>query len=283
MVAKAQTIRVGLFTAAALVLLAIVLIVFGGMRFWEHSDRYRIVYASSVIGLDKGAQVYLNGIKVGTVEEVGIASDDIRKVAVAIQVKSGTPIHADTHAVLQPSGLTGLKVIDLRDGTSATPVLPPGSEIAAGLGMLDKLETTAQQIVEQSRALVARANQLTDQLVEISEPAKRAATHLASMSEALDSMVDENRVALRQSIVAIRQAASGTSKLVDEQVTRLVINADGVVSDLRRLLSTNEAPLRAALFDLRQASRSFKELARDVRQKPSRLLFSGSPAERKLP
>jgi hypothetical protein len=37
------------------------------------------------------------------------------------------------------------------------------------------------------------------------------------------------------------------------------------------------------MFDLRQASRSFKELARDVRQKPSRLLFSTTPSERKLP
>jgi phospholipid/cholesterol/gamma-HCH transport system substrate-binding protein len=283
MAAKAQTIRVGLFAAATLVLLAIVLIVFGGLRFWESSERYHIVFESSVMGLEPGAQVYLNGIKVGSVDRLEVAPDDIRKVAVAIKVVDGTPIRRDTRAMLQYAGITGLKVIDLRDGTSSSPPLPPGSQIPAGLGLVDKLETQAQQLVDQSAALLKRANLLTDQLIAITAPAERAATNLAEMSESLEAMVDENRVALRQSIAAIRQAASGTSRLLDGQVTQLFVSADGVVSDLKRLLSSNEGSLRAAMFDLRQASRSFKELARDVRQRPSRLLFSGAPSERKLP
>ena len=39
--------------------------------------------------------------------------------------------HLDTRAMLQYAGITGLKVIDLRDGTTASPVLPSGSQIAA--------------------------------------------------------------------------------------------------------------------------------------------------------
>jgi hypothetical protein len=45
----------------------------------------------------------------------------------------------------------------------------------------------------------------------------------------------------------------------------------------------NEGQLRSAVFDLRQASRNFKELSRDLKQKPSRILFSDSASERKLP
>ena len=52
---------------------------------------------------------------------------------------------------------------------------------------------------------------------------------------------------------------------------------------LRGVVRDNGAYLRSSMFDLRQASRSFKELAREVRQRPSRLLFSNSPGERKLP
>jgi hypothetical protein len=37
------------------------------------------------------------------------------------------------------------------------------------------------------------------------------------------------------------------------------------------------------MSDLAQASRSFKDLVRDLRQSPSRLLFSKPPPERKLP
>jgi len=297
MTTKATRIRVGLFAAATLALLAVVVVVFGGIRFWERSAHYRIVFDTSVIGLEPGAQVYMNGIKVGSVDELGIAADDVRKVAVVIEVKRGTPVHTDTRAMLQYAGITGLKVIDLRDGTSASAMLPSGGQIPAGTGLLDKLETQAQTIVDQSTVLLKSASRLTDNanrvtdnanrlidsLVEVTAPAKLAATNFAAMSSSLKAMVDENRGALRESLAAIRQTANGASELLDGQVAQLFGDAGDFVSQLKKLVASNEGPLRAAVFDLRQASRSFKELARDVRQKPSRLLFASEQAERKLP
>jgi len=290
MVSKAQSLRVGLFATATLVLVAVVLIVFGGIRFWGSSDRYRIVFDSSVIGLEPGAVVYLNGIKVGTVETVAVEPSDLRKVAVAIEVQSGTPIRTDTRALLQYAGITGLKVIDLRDGSTAAAPLPSGGEIPAGATLLDRLEARAQAIIDQSAKVMDRAALLTDNLIAVTEPAKLAATNLAEMSSSLKGMVDENRAGLRQSVVTLRQslaafhdAANGASQLIDGQVAQLVVNAGDAVSSFRKLVTANEGPLRAAVFDLREASRSFKELARDVRQKPSRLLFSNAPSERKLP
>ncbi len=304
MQAKAQKIRVGLFTAATLFLLAVVLIVFGGMRFWEKNAHYRIVFDSSVIGLQSGAEVFMNGIKVGSVSSIAVARDDIRKVAVTIKVKDTTPIHADTQAFLQYAGITGLKVIDLRGGTSATPPLPPGAQIAVGASILDKLEKQAQTIVDQTTDLMkrttvvmdrasdvmTRASTLTDNLDAVTEPALLAAHNLAAMSGSLKGMVEENRVALRGTMAAVNQTATGatdlikqTSTLISGQATQLFTSAGSVVGELKRLLGANEGPLRAMVFDLREASRSFKELGRDLRQRPSRLLFSDNPSERKLP
>jgi phospholipid/cholesterol/gamma-HCH transport system substrate-binding protein len=290
MPSKAQSIRVGLFATATLVLVAVVLIVFGGVRVWEKDDRYRVVFEGSVMGLEPGAVVYLNGIRVGTVEDVAVHKTDLRKVDVAIAVDEGTPIRTDTQAMLQYAGITGLKVIDLRDGTAAAAPLPPGSEITAGVGLLDKLEARAQAIADQSSELMKRVRALTDNLVEVTEPAKVAANNFAELSGSLRTMVDENRAGLRQSmatlessLAAIRETATGARQLLDGQVTQLVTNAGDTVTTLKTLMTANEGPLRAAVFDLREASRSFKELAREVRQKPSRLLFSTAPSERKLP
>jgi phospholipid/cholesterol/gamma-HCH transport system substrate-binding protein len=290
MPSKAQSIRVGLFATATLVLIAFVLIVFGGVRFWEKHDRYRIVFDTSVIGLEPGAVVYFNGIRVGTVDAVAVHKADLRKVDVAILVNHGTPVRTDTRAMLQFAGITGLKVIDLRDGTVAAAPLPPGSEIPAGAGLLDKLEARAQVIVDQSTELMKRLNALTDNLIAVTEPAKSAATNFAELSGSLREMVDENRAGLRQSLqtlqsslVAIQGAATGATQVLDGQVGQLVANASDAVTTLKKLMTANEGPLRAAVFDLRDASRSFKELAREVRQKPSRLLFSTAPSERKLP
>jgi phospholipid/cholesterol/gamma-HCH transport system substrate-binding protein len=290
MTSRAQHIRVGLFAIATLVLVGVVLAVFGGIRRRHDVDRYRVVFDGSVIGLEPGAQVYLNGIKVGTVDDLDVAADDVAKVAVAIKVKHGTPIHTDTRAILSYAGVTGLKTIDLRGGTSAAAPLSPGAQIATGASTLDKLEARAEALVDGSTALIERANRLTDHLIAvtdslgaIADPATRAATDLAATSAALRATVDENRAALRQSLAAIHGAATRASELLDGRATQLLGNADDAVAELRKLVVASEGPLRAAVFDLRQASRSFKELARDVRQKPSRLLFSSAPSERQLP
>jgi phospholipid/cholesterol/gamma-HCH transport system substrate-binding protein len=162
MTTKAQKIRIGMFTLVTGVLAAVTLIAFGGIRFWEHRDRYTIVVDGTVYGLQDGAQVFANGIRVGSVEELTVPQDDPSKVVVTIKVKSGTPVRADTRAMLQTAGITGLKVIDLRGGTLAAPPLPPGSSIAQGDTTLDKIEKQAQSIVDQSHQLMTRANRVMD-------------------------------------------------------------------------------------------------------------------------
>jgi ABC-type transporter Mla subunit MlaD len=295
MATKAQKIRVGLFTAIAGALLAIVVIVFGGMRFWEGRDRYSIVFDGTVYGLENGAHVYLNGIRVGSVTGIEPAPEDLRKVKVTVKLSRGTPIHTDTHAMLQFAGITGLKVIDLRDGTLAAPMLPPGSAIAQGATVLDKLEQQAEALADQSVQLMTRANRIVDNLAALTDPVRFAgiddivrqtrvtAENLADSSATLKTLVGENRVALRQSIDAIHDVAQHTSAMLEGQVGPLVANAGAFMGRLDGLVHDNEGPVRSAVFDLRQASRSLKELVREVRQRPSRLLFSGAAADRKLP
>jgi ABC-type transporter Mla subunit MlaD len=287
MASKAQKIRVGLFTAIAGALLALVIIVFGGMRFWEGRDHYNIVFAGSVYGLEQGAHVYLNGMRVGSVSSIAPSAEDLGKVAVTVKLSRGTPVHTDTRAMLQYAGITGLKVIDLREGTLAAPMLPPGGTILQGTTALDKLEERAETLADESVQLMTRANRIVENLATLTDPERFAgldevvrqsrvtADNLAASSVALRAIVDENRVALRTSIGAIGDAA--------QQIGPIVTSAGTFVGRIDGLVHDNEGAVRAAVFDLRQAVRSLKELAREVRQRPSRLLFSGAAADRELP
>jgi phospholipid/cholesterol/gamma-HCH transport system substrate-binding protein len=292
---KGHKIRIGLFVVMTGVLLAIVLFVFGGLRFWESRDKYTVRFDGSVMGLQHGAQVYLNGLRVGAVEDLDVARDDLNKVDVTISLKSGTPVRADTRARLQMAGITGLKVIDLRDGTLAAAPLLPGSVILQGDTLLDKLQDQAKTLVDQSIQLVARANTVIDNLVVVTDPkqfaamstimeqAKVTSGNLAAATAGLKTMITENGIALRETIVATGQTAKTAQVVIDGQVSLLLTNANDLVSQMKGLVHDNGGALRSAVFDLRQASRSFKELSREVRQRPSRLFFGDSPRERKLP
>ena len=286
MSSKSQKIKVGLFVAVTGLLLAIVLVTFAGMKFWEGRERYHIVFSKSVMGLEKGARVYLNGVKVGSVADIGPAKDDLRNVDVTIEVKEGTPIRANTEAMLQLAGITGLKVIDLRNGTLDAPIVPEGSRIAEGETTIDKLQANAETLANQAAELMTRANKIVGQLEgmdEVVASAKMTADNLAQASGQLKEMVGENRKTLKNSLIAIEQTAKSASTLLDGHMSQLVANADSLVSDVKGVVHRNDTALRTAVFDLKQASRTFKELAREVRQRPSRLLFSEPTSERKLP
>jgi len=272
---KPQKIRLALFAIGAGALLAIVLIVFAGLHFWKDRTKYHIVFDHSVYGLDHGAEVFFNGVRVGNVTGIQIDPQDTSNVRVDIEVKSSAPIQADTTAILRFAGITGLKVIDLHEGKEQTPKLAANSRIEEGETLFDKLEERAQQIADQTTEMLERANRIIGQaeavavnLTALTDPSqlgalidqtRATAANLAGASAALKGLVDDNRAGLKASIASIELAAKRTADLVDN------------------------GQLRAAVSDLRQASRSFKELARDVKAKPSRLLFSSPAPDRKLP
>ncbi len=303
---KTHKIRIGLFVIGTAALAALALVVFGGVRFWSPSDHYVIHFEDSVLGLETGAQVYVNGIRAGKVESIELDPDDMRKVIVGIEVKRGTPVHSDVKATLSLAGITGVKLIDLTGGTSQAPLLAVGGEIPVGKSTLDRLEAQAETIANQAGALSAqatemmkRATKVIDNVVADTDPARfdemqaglravlvRAQSttdNLAATSAALHSIVTENREAVKHTLATVDRAAASAADLMAGPFAKVVTGANDFVASLKELVHDNETPLRSAVFDLRQASRSFKELARDVRERPSRLLFSAAPDERKLP
>lgn len=296
---KRKQLRVGLFTVIAAGLAAVVLIVFGGIKFWHHRVHYYVEFDHSVMGLVKGAQVYVNGVEAGSVDDFSVDRGDLGRVRVDIAVDPDTPVRADTRATLDLAGITGLKVIDLKGGSLAAAPVPPGGTILAGEGTLDKLQKRAEQLADQTGKLMQRADEIVAgasrvmaNLTEVTDPealraiidgARRGTADLAEASHGIAAMVVENRAALRRSLDAVTTAATSASTVIDQRIGGLVDNASALISDVRGVVHGNEATLQATTADLRQASRSFKELARELRDHPSRILFSRTEPDRKLP
>lgn len=274
-ITREQKVRLGIFAVAAGVLFAIVILVFAGMQFWQARHRYYIEFQTSVYGLEEGADVFLHGVRVGKVVDMSLSSADPDKVLVTIDVDEDAPVRTNTIAVLQYAGITGLKIVDLRGGTAEAPPLPPGGTIPVGETVLDRiaeqgaamLDQTAQ-LLERANAIAAQAEVIVENLARVSQDvniqeivaqARTTARNLAHASRSLRGVIDENRAGLRASVEAIEEAATRAAEIVDD------------------------AQVRGMIADLRQATRSFKELAREIRQRPSRLLYSKPPRERELP
>ncbi len=299
---RAKAAKVGIFTFVTGALLAVVLVVFGGVKFWKHKDRYYIDLQDSVMGLDEGTQVYFNGIHVGSVGKIELDPDEPSDVRIAIDVDRGTPIHTDTVAMINMAGITGLKVIDLRGGSSKTAMLPPESHVPAGTSGFDKLQKTAERLADETSQMVNRAKDLMDKTGKVIDDisqitdketlgaivvsTRETTQNLAKASNDIASMVSENRTALKgafTSVSALLDENRLALKTTFASVGKTTDNANELAGELRNIIHANAGQISATMADIRQAARTIKDLAREVREKPSRLVFSDAAAERKLP
>ena len=120
---KAHYALIGLFTFA---------VVAGafGFIFWLHHSSgkkqavaYRIIFDSSVSGLQVGGNVLFNGIRVGEVTNLRLDPDKPSQVIALLAVNKATPIRSDTKVGLEFQGLTGVAAVSLKGVSATTPLI----------------------------------------------------------------------------------------------------------------------------------------------------------------
>ncbi|MGH8553147.1 MAG: MlaD family protein, partial [Methylococcales bacterium] len=107
---------------------------------------YEVHVHESVAGLNAGAPVKYRGVDVGQVRSIELDKKNPEQVKVLLNIEVGTPIKADTEAVLSRQGLTGIAYVDLAGGSQLAPALTavPGQRyplIRAGQSLLLRIDT----------------------------------------------------------------------------------------------------------------------------------------------
>ena len=86
-------------------------------------DLYLVIEEESVAGLNLNAPVKYDGVEVGKVSDIRLDPVNPEKVRLTFVIEHGTPIKADTVAVLKTQGLTGIAYVELSGGTRDAPLL----------------------------------------------------------------------------------------------------------------------------------------------------------------
>jgi phospholipid/cholesterol/gamma-HCH transport system substrate-binding protein len=176
---RARYVLIGIFTV--IVIAAVFAFVFwmnysGGL---SQRTAYRIQFSAPVSGLMPGSSVTFNGINVGEVTAVGLASDKPRSVDVAITVRADTPVRADTHIGVDFRGLTGAPTIALVGGAADAPPLkgengqPP---------VLTADDAATQDLTSAARVALGHLDQI---LLDNADPVKQTIASLQTFSETL--------------------------------------------------------------------------------------------------
>ncbi|MGY6277211.1 MlaD family protein [Methylomonas sp. MgM2] len=288
---------IGGFTIGALTLLVLALLVFGiGQEFRADKVKYVVYFDSSLNGLEIGAPVKMQGVKIGQVTEISLQVDSKRgklykPVVLEIdrssfldfsgqelpkspsreQLEKGRDrlVKLGMRARLEmQSLLTGLLYVDL----NFYPDKPPSFaglthddllEIPGVPTTTDELKNTAEDFMNKLRAMPL------DQIV------KDFADSLHEVKELLVSEdVKRSRKALANTLVELDKAAKTLNKNLgpllkstDETVVdtnRLIQDAQGMIQDLRKqlpsLLKHTDGTLNAATSALKTAEDSLRHI-----------------------
>ncbi len=305
MVSKAAKVRLGVFVAVGLGLLALFAFVVAGKSLVNREDIYYIEFADySVSGLQTGGTVKYRGIPVGRVEDIRIHPKDVTRVILTVSVAKGTPIKADSEAILAFVGITGVKAVEIQGGSNQSAPLKPKGYIKAGKSSLEDISVKALTIAEKidliatnlasltnaenreniSGILQQSNSLLTDAKGGLSETLANLnvlATNTAALSQKLNTSVDRVNTILTaaelDSLVA--NVALISAQLRDARIASLIdelntttVKAGTLVTNLDRTLITNRANLSETLESLREASENLNEFSRQIADQPSILL-----------
>jgi phospholipid/cholesterol/gamma-HCH transport system substrate-binding protein len=171
---RAPYVVVGAFVLAAIAAVF-------GFVYWLNNaggigkrDSYQVVFNGPVPGLLVGAAVLFNGIRVGEVTSLGLVEDSPHDVHATIAVAERTPVRSDTRVGLDFQGLTGVPVVALEGGDSASAPKVTGPLVAE--------KGAGQSMTQAAREALRRVDTV---LSDNAAPLHDAIGNLGTFAEAL--------------------------------------------------------------------------------------------------
>jgi len=296
---QASPTVIGAFVVGAVILIATAFALFGGAQIFATKNRYIAVFAEPTNGLRVGANVMLNGVRVGYVSDIDLIIDDVsfetdtqvvlELINEDIKTKSGDELDSEFAArfnherLIQEAGLraslqmesfvTGqLSVaLQLRPETEAVmrAVDPPYDEIPTVASnvqeLLNNLQSWFAEIQENVdfRGLSQRLNDVLQALDDLAR-SEDMRESIAGINRLIN---DAEMQQLAGQVVAtleeMRQASSAASNLfsnTEKDVDMLVADLQPALKRLAGALDEAEQTLAAAKSQLKGDSEQFYQL-----------------------
>ncbi|HEX3860173.1 MAG TPA: MlaD family protein [Stellaceae bacterium] len=174
---------------------------------------FDIYFSGPVSGLNNGAPVEYNGVRVGRVNDVRIDPTNVERIRVTVQIDPNVAIKEDAAASVETNILSGVSFIQIVGGTQDAAVLmpKPGQRYA---------------VIRSHRSRLASVTARAPQLLE----------KLNDAADRLNDLLDEkNRRAFGETMENVR-VFSGRLAEQSKNVADLVSNADAAAQTLAKLL-----------------------------------------------
>ena len=250
-----RKVAVGVFILLGLAILVVGVVVIGGQhKYFTRAIQLRVVF-DDVQGLQAGNNVWLSGMKVGTVRKVMFYGRSQVEVVLNVERQAQQHIRKDTKARVSTDGLVGNKIVVLEGGSDSAPAVQEN----------DRLQSETQPGLQEMMGTLQASNgnllAITGNLKAISEKLKAGQ---GTLGELLNdpSFAEE----LRGSITHLQAASAASERMIDnlEAFSTRLKQPDGLVNELITD-TTVFRRLQNAVAQLDQAAASASEFGQSLR------------------
>lgn len=254
-----------------------ILIAFTGFKILQDNPVFRATTQlftnfESVDGLTKGSYVYVNGVKVGSVNSLELNPD--MSVRVGLNFTNLSSIPMGTTARLADMDLLGTKavLIDLGDGTP----IAYGEEIPGktSRSTMDELTETGTQVMQQVEPTLETLNVGLNQLNELLNERNRADVsgilgNVRQSTFELSAMLEENRSELQSSMQHVNKVLGQLDTLSTQrrpELDQLIVNLEKSTREIDQLIASTDSlasSLDALVRNINQGEGSLAKMVND--------------------
>jgi phospholipid/cholesterol/gamma-HCH transport system substrate-binding protein len=235
-----------------------------GFIFWLHHSSgkkqavaYRVIFDSSVSGLQVGGNVLFNGIRVGEVTNLRLDREKPNEVVAMLAVNKSTPIRSDTRVGLEFAGLTGVAAVSLKGVSAKTPLIEreegePPTLRADPSASQDMMQAARDVLNKAEEVITANQEALHQAIADIAT----FSASLARNSDSVDSIVRDAKDTMSNAKEATASARTLMENL-DKRTNDITIGVNKMTATATRQIDT--------------AGKAITDLAHN----PQRFLFGG--------
>ena len=244
------------------------------------------------LGVDKNNNtpkpIKYKGFDVGLVKYIKISPHNSEKIEVEIQIQKGTPIKDDNYAILGNLGITGLKYVELKGGSSEA---KPLEENKYGLKIINSKKSALSNLVDSTEDITKELTFLLhsfrdvlneDNLKNFSILLENSQKSMANIEKFSDYLV-KNQNNIDELLLSMKNFATiGSSSFISVKTsadnfkaltTKMKEDFDKGNFDIKGMAQESINNLETVLKNLDNTLNQTQDLMNNLNESPSDLIF----------
>lgn len=278
-------------------------------KLFQTSREFYVIY-ENVVGLEAGAPVTINGMRVGKVKELSLANKNGDAVLVTFEIEDEFEFAKSSVIKIYASGIIGGKNLAILPATGDPVIARSGDTLAGELesGMIDGLiekfspiEKSLLSTMTKVDSVLSDVDQILDKkskenLRKSMESLSVAMDQLSQTATGLNVLVDRNQNELDAAFKSILKTSTNLETITDSiaavntaQMLKVLSGSINALNKITNSMAEGQGTLGALMQDkglyddLRTFTEEAQNLLKDIKERPKRYvhfsLFGKSEAE----